>query len=358
MNEISGPGAGAAAADSAGWLPPEFEPGLVSVVIPVFNRARLVLETLDTVAAQTWRPIELVVVDDGSTDNTSQAVQAWIGQKAPKDGFRAKLVRQEKRGAPAARNRGARESSGEFVQFFDSDDWMHPDRLAAVAGVFAETACDYVYTGFSGFCGECKETVDRYIPEPRGDPLVLLCFGRFWGNTLQFCWRRALLGRIGPWNESLIVYQDYEYIARALLQSRNGRPLCRILAHARRSGPARLDDIRSTRAGHICFFAGAERLALGLARRKDIPQAAKTAFEASLLRRGVTLAREHPDLARRCFALARHAGRGGPLFGNFSLRMARLLGRPGCMLYETLFRLRKGRGPLDRPAAAHRCPAR
>lgn len=57
------------------WMSPEYEPGLVSVIVPTFNRAHLIVETLDSVFAQTYRPIELLIVDDGSTDETAGLVR-------------------------------------------------------------------------------------------------------------------------------------------------------------------------------------------------------------------------------------------------------------------------------------------
>lgn len=103
----------------------------VLIVIPVRNRPRLVLKTLDTLLAQTHPPDELVVVDDGSTDDdeTAQSVEAWIRDRAPS--FAARVVRQAHGGLSAARNTGfAAGRRTDWVSFLDSDDLWPPDLLA------------------------------------------------------------------------------------------------------------------------------------------------------------------------------------------------------------------------------------
>ena len=96
-----------------------------SIVIPVFNREQMIVDALDSVRSQTYRPIQLIVVDDGSTDSTGAAANDWITAHASMD-LEVAYVHQENAGPSAARNRGIREIHGDYVQFFDSDDRMHP----------------------------------------------------------------------------------------------------------------------------------------------------------------------------------------------------------------------------------------
>lgn len=95
---------------------------LVSCIVPVFNGESYLGEALDSILAQTYRPIEVIVVDDGSTDGTAAVVARY--------GDRIRHVRQNNGGAPTARNLGLSVATGEFVAFLDADDLWHPEKLA------------------------------------------------------------------------------------------------------------------------------------------------------------------------------------------------------------------------------------
>lgn len=93
----------------------------VSVVIPTYNRARYVTEAIDSVLAQTVPPDEIIVVDDGSTDNTQDVLKRF--------GDRIKYIRQDNAGPGIARNTGIKSSKNEYIAFLDSDDLWEPNRL-------------------------------------------------------------------------------------------------------------------------------------------------------------------------------------------------------------------------------------
>ena len=98
-----------------------------SVIIPTYNRAQLILETLETVLAQTYQNFEVIIVDDGSTDNTKQIIQKKYGTD---DRVRYFYKDNEERGA--ARNFGIKQAKGDYAVIFDSDDWMHTDHLSTI----------------------------------------------------------------------------------------------------------------------------------------------------------------------------------------------------------------------------------
>lgn len=99
------------------------EPGLVSVLIPTYNRGYILGSAIESVLAQTYRPIEIVVVDDGSTDETPDVLKRF--------GDAIRVIRQENRGLAGARNTGLAVARGEFIAFEDSDDFWLPWKLEA-----------------------------------------------------------------------------------------------------------------------------------------------------------------------------------------------------------------------------------
>jgi glycosyltransferase involved in cell wall biosynthesis len=98
------------------------ERGLLSVVIPSYNRARLVGDAIDSVMTQTWPHVEAIVVDDGSTDDTEAAVVPWVARY----GDRVRYIRKPNGGVASARNVGFVAARGEFIALLDSDDVWHP----------------------------------------------------------------------------------------------------------------------------------------------------------------------------------------------------------------------------------------
>src|SRR5258708_6610191 len=96
----------------------------VSIIIPTYNRAKLLAICLRSVLGQTHRDLEAIVIDDGSTDETASLLQS-LAQSDP----RLNLLSQNHKGAQAARNLGYQSSSGAFVSFLDDDDLWHPQKL-------------------------------------------------------------------------------------------------------------------------------------------------------------------------------------------------------------------------------------
>lgn len=130
---------------------------LFSVIMPVYNRGDLILESLSSLFMQTYRPIQLIIVDDGSTDHTSKVIEAWRKSVISKDQITVNYIYQNNAGASAGRNRGIKEVKGKYVQFFDSDDLMHSERLEKLVKVFNATGADFVQTGFDSFDPETKK---------------------------------------------------------------------------------------------------------------------------------------------------------------------------------------------------------
>jgi glycosyltransferase involved in cell wall biosynthesis len=169
----------------------------VSVVIPVQNRPVAVRRAIDSVLAQTCQDFEIIVVDDGSTDDTASSVEA-IGDP------RIVLVRHDRnRGASPARNSGIWAGRAPFVAFLDSDDEWFPTRLEKMLNVF-ESASDrvgLVYTGAERILDD--GTVVKQIPRERDDLDRVLLIDNVIGGTSVAMVRRDVLEAIGGFDETL-----------------------------------------------------------------------------------------------------------------------------------------------------------
>ncbi len=187
----------------------------VSVVIPTYNCAAYLPTCLEGVFAQTWRDLEVIVVDDGSTDGTGDALRPWMEK--------IRCIRQANAGVAAARNAGICSSSGPLVAFLDADDlWAERKLELEVAALTAEPGAGLVCSDFS--IEHADGTVlDSYFRQRGGyetgrvfSPLVRSCF--IFTSTVIM--RRSLIDTLGGFNESIGWGDDYNMWLRAALRSR------------------------------------------------------------------------------------------------------------------------------------------
>ena len=193
---------------------------LVSVLITAYNAEPWLAETLGSVAGQTWPNVEVVVVDDGSTDETLAVARRF-------ESATVKVISQGNAGACAARNRALAEAQGDFIQYLDADDLIAPHKIERQMHRLASEPPDTIATGpWSRFYNDDLSTAtqtsapDWQDYEPATDWLVQSWEGR--GTIPTFAWLipRAVVERAGPWNESLLRNQDGEYVARLLVEAR------------------------------------------------------------------------------------------------------------------------------------------
>lgn len=117
---------------------------LISCIIPVYNGERYLGESLDSILAQTHQPLEIIVVDDGSTDRTATVVAGY--------GTRVHYLWQANQGEAAARNRGLSAAKTEFIAFIDADDLWHPEKLARqISRLHERPEIDLCFTCFQNF---------------------------------------------------------------------------------------------------------------------------------------------------------------------------------------------------------------
>jgi glycosyltransferase involved in cell wall biosynthesis len=174
---------------------------LVSVVIPAFNAADTLQETLLSVAAQTYRHLEIIVVDDGSADHTADIARSF-GESDP----RVRLIRKPNGGVASARNAGIKASAADFVAFIDADDLWHPTKIAKQMAVLAANGEDMalVYTPFrridvSGMVlgSSRNHRVDGWVVNRH-------FYVNFVGNGSSILARKPVLEEIGGYSSTLL----------------------------------------------------------------------------------------------------------------------------------------------------------
>ena len=191
--------------------------GLLSIVVTAYNQDWVLDETLRSIAAQTYRPLECVIVNDGSSDETPRIISRFVDRYG--DDLRVVAIEQENAGAQRARNRGVCASHGEFITFLDGDDVLAPHKsevqllfLRSREGAQSDVAYsdakwlvqrgdefeagDYVGLGFCQDVLTSLLRMDRWNP-----PFVYVC-------------RRRAIQATGAWDPQIRINQDFEYFLR------------------------------------------------------------------------------------------------------------------------------------------------
>jgi glycosyltransferase involved in cell wall biosynthesis len=191
---------------------------LVSVLIPCFNGRRFIAQTLRSVMAQTYRPLEVIVVDDGSTDGSADEVKQFAD---------VKLIRQQNAGAASARNVALAHSRGEFIQYLDADDLLSPDKIALQMARLADIPDCIASAEWGRFYRDPSETT--FVPDKTWtdlDSLDWLALSREDGVGMMYpaLWLipRSVTDRTGLWNAAVSTApgEDAEYFTRAVLAAR------------------------------------------------------------------------------------------------------------------------------------------
>lgn len=175
---------------------------LVSVIVPSFNRGKLLPSVMESIKSQTYRPIELVVIDDGSTDDSSRVVAAWAEANSDARDFRVLYHRQENQGLAAARNAGFRKSVGEFVVWHDSDDLMLPQRVELAVERIQQTGADACVCGFTSV-GHVFGGLSYVPPSSVADPVAAYRTGELHVRQIIWMYRRESLSRTMLWRERI-----------------------------------------------------------------------------------------------------------------------------------------------------------
>lgn len=185
---------------------------LVSVVIPTWNREYLISDTLDSVYKQLYRPLELIVVDDGSVDQTEIRVKQWLDKHKQDSLFGGRYIKQKNQGGNVARNRGVKEAKGEFIAFLDSDDMWYPDKIKKQHEIFMNySQCVGVYCGLQHFTKNplpSEKAIKRKYSN--GNILNEMLIKDITAPTSAWMVRKEVFNRAGLFDESLQARQDWD----------------------------------------------------------------------------------------------------------------------------------------------------
>jgi glycosyltransferase involved in cell wall biosynthesis len=310
---------------------------LVSIVIPCHNAAPWLAETLESALAQTWPEKEIILVDDGSTDECPEIARSFAARGV-------RFQQQPNRGAAAARNTGLALARGDYLQFLDADDLLTPDKI--------EAQVELLKSGAPGQIGSCRW--GRFVSDPSNarfvdeavfrnfqsvDYLIVHAGEQRMMHPAAWLVPRAVAERAGLWNETLSLNDDGEYFARVVLASRGiaysatgaslyrsrlphslsrrrGRPELESLVHSVELVTRHLREAEDTPRVHRALADYWQRLAYELF--PDAPDLFNKAESAARAFGGSTL---EPEMGKRQRLFARLVGwklarRAGRLFSR------------------------------------------
>ena len=259
---------------------------LISTIIPVFNRPVLIREAVDSVLGQTYRPIEIIIVDDGSTD-TTPGVIANLQSEYPQT---IKVCRIENSGPGMAREAGRALAMGEYIQYLDSDDILYPKKFATQVQLlkqFPDTDACYCTTLYRAGDKLSHQSHGKRTHESISTMWPSFMANRWW-STLTPLHRTTACDAVGPWSD-LMQEEDWEYEIRLALAGGKlchaDQPLCEVRHHVgeRISGGTATEQLRMrnrVRAREL-IFQHVERAGADL----DCPESREFARAAFLLAR-------------------------------------------------------------------------
>lgn len=183
---------------------------LVSVIIPVYNSALYIEKTLNSVFAQRYPHIEIIVVNDGSTDHTEQVLEPYMN--------RIRYYHQSNSGVSVARNLGLAKSNGGYIQYLDADDLLSEDKITMQVEALINTQSEVAYgdwVRFKEIDGNytALETVKREMKQRPEIELIT----DFWTPLAAMLYTKKITDSIGAWNTSLPVIQDARYALDAAI---------------------------------------------------------------------------------------------------------------------------------------------
>ncbi len=194
---------------------------LVSVIIPVYNSESFVKETIDAVLNQTYPFLEIILINDGSTDGSLKLIESY------KDNSKVKIINQPNKGAAAARNTGYKNSNGVYIKFLDADDIINAEMIAEQVKLAGENSNAIISSKWGRFYNNDLNTFSLSPEECWQNMPAIDWLCSSWKYTRSmtvpglFLIPRQIVEKAGLWNENLSLLDDTEYFARTILAAEN-----------------------------------------------------------------------------------------------------------------------------------------
>ncbi|MBI4680859.1 MAG: glycosyltransferase [Nitrospirae bacterium] len=184
-------------------------PALVSIIIPTYNCRKYIRQAIDSALSQTYKNIEIIVIDDGSTDNTREEIDDLISEK------KISYIYQANKGLPGARNTGIKHSRGKYLVFLDSDDVILPEKIMCQIGFMKEhpDVC-LVYSGYQYFKNDnLADLISPPLSKLRGNLYKELLRGCFF-TVHSVLVKKACVEKVGCFDESFRASEDWDLYIR------------------------------------------------------------------------------------------------------------------------------------------------
>jgi glycosyltransferase involved in cell wall biosynthesis len=185
----------------------------VSIIVPCYNAQAWVKEAIQSCLNQTYPDIEIIVIDDGSTDRSAQVLKDF--------GSRILLVTTSNQGGSVARNIGFRHSTGKYIQFLDADDYLLPEKIAMQVRFLEENNADVVYGDWryqfhlpDGFC-----YLDKIEKSGEKDDILCSLLSGWWVAQGAILYRRWAVESVGGWDESFRAAQDRDFFTSVAMSN-------------------------------------------------------------------------------------------------------------------------------------------
>ena len=246
---------------------PVVEPGLVSTILPVHDRPLLLTEAVVSVLAQSYRPIEILIIDDGSTDDTARVADR-LAAEHPEE---VRTLHVPNGGPGLAREAGRRHARGEFIQYLDSDDVLLPGKFeiqVEALRVESESGVCYGMTRYVDATGRGADRAWRRTGERIERMFPSFLVDRWWGTSTPL-YRRSVTDSVGPWT-ALWNEEDWEYDCRVAALGPRLSYVPKFVSEQRGHGGDRLSQGGSRDPVKLRDRAAAHALILGHARRAGI----------------------------------------------------------------------------------------